>query len=285
MQITIYKRTEKMAKKRKNSNYVGSKSYYKREAAMREKEAALRRHKCVVIVSLVLALVILISIPFATVGIVRTYKTSRMGTGHADETLVSRDVSKRKVHYAEFTIENYGKFVVLLDETAAPKTVANFVKLVNEGFYDGLTFHRAKDSFIQGGDPNGDGTGGSAETIKGEFYSNNGYVNSISHKRGAISMARSGANVYGEDGKTIIKKAYDTASSQFFICTKDCSSSFDKNYATFGYVVEGMSVVDDVNAAMLRKLGEGEETIEKVSKQPVIKSVKILEDYTFTHEH
>ena len=120
-----------------------------------------------------------------------------------------------------------------LDGEAAPETVANFVSLAREGFYDGLTFHRIIEGFmIQGGDPNGDGTGGSEATIKGEF-SENGVENDLSHTRGAISMARS--------------SDYDSASSQFFI-VQEGSTYLDDSYAAFGYVTEGMDVVDAICA-------------------------------------
>ncbi|MBQ9154309.1 MAG: peptidylprolyl isomerase [Solobacterium sp.] len=118
-----------------------------------------------------------------------------------------------------------------LDETAAPVTVANFRKLVNEGFYDGLIFHRVISGFmIQGGDPLGNGTGGSKENIVGEFASN-GHPNPISHKRGVISMARA--------------MNPNSASSQFFIMHKD-GTYLDGNYAAFGHVVEGMETVDEI---------------------------------------
>lgn len=124
-----------------------------------------------------------------------------------------------------------GTITVLLDETYAPITVKNFLKLVDEKFYDGLTFHRIIDGFmIQGGDPNGDGTGGSKETIKGEF-SSNGVENPLSHKRGVISMARA--------------SDADSASSQFFICQAD-ATSLDGDYASFGWVLSGMDVVDKI---------------------------------------
>ena len=122
--------------------------------------------------------------------------------------------------------------VVLLDATTAPITVANFLKLVNKGFYNGLTFHRVISNFmIQGGDPKANGTGGSDEDIFGEFLYN-GHSNNISHRRGVISMAR------GDN--------YNSASSQFFICNADSQYSLDGKYAAFGYVVEGMSVVDAI---------------------------------------
>lgn len=118
-----------------------------------------------------------------------------------------------------------------LNEEAAPITCANFKKLVNEQFYDGLIFHRViKDFMIQGGDPTGTGMGGSVQTIKGEFASN-GINNPIKHTRGTISMARS--------------QDPNSASSQFFIVHKD-SLYLDGNYAGFGSVVEGMDIVDKI---------------------------------------
>ena len=131
-------------------------------------------------------------------------------------------------HHVTITVQDYGDINVELDADAAPITVTNFINLANDGFYDGLTFHRIIKGFmIQGGDPLGNGTGGSDNKIKGEF-SNNGIENSLSHTRGAISMARSSNN--------------DSASSQFFIVHKD-STYLDGNYACFGYVTDGMTMV------------------------------------------
>lgn len=129
------------------------------------------------------------------------------------------------------TMEDGSQIKLELDREAAPITVANFEKLVNEGFYDGLIFHRVISGFmIQGGDPTGTGMGGSKETIKGEFKAN-GIENNLSHKRGVISMARS--------------SKYDSASSQFFICHAD-AAFLDGSYAAFGRVVEGMETVDKI---------------------------------------
>ncbi len=120
-----------------------------------------------------------------------------------------------------------------LDESAAPITVENFINLVKSGFYDGLTFHRIIPGFmIQGGDPNGNGTGGSGHNIKGEFASN-GVNNPIRHKRGVISMARA--------------MNPNSASSQFFIMHAD-APHLDGEYAAFGHVVEGMDAVDEIAA-------------------------------------
>ena len=158
-------------------------------------------------------------------------KTKQMGTG-ASEYATTRDVTGRDIKFVEMCIKGYGRLVILLDATTAPETVANFLSLVESKFYDGLTFHRViKDFMVQGGDPKGDGTGNGPNTIKGEF-SQNGHQNDISHKYGVISMARS--------------KDYNSASCQFFICNADARRSLDYQYAAFGYVLSGMSVVDAI---------------------------------------
>lgn len=134
-------------------------------------------------------------------------------------------------HHATIEIEGYGTIALELDADSAPVTVSNFAKLANEGFYDGLTFHRIIQGFMmQGGDPKGNGTGGSGETIVGEF-SDNGIDNPIKHVRGTISMARS--------------SAMDSASSQFFIMQED-ADYLDGQYAAFGHVTDGLDVVDAI---------------------------------------
>ena len=162
------------------------------------------------------------------------------------------------VYFADIDIKDYGKIIVKLDQKSAPITCANFVALANMGFYDGLTFHRImKDFMMQGGDPEGTGNGGSENTIKGEF-SANGVENPLLHTRGAISMARASYSM-------------DSASSQFFI-VHQTSPHLDGQYACFGYVTDGMSVVDKIceEAEPIDNNG----TIEK-EKQPVINSIKI----------
>lgn len=137
------------------------------------------------------------------------------------------------IHHATIEVEGYGTIEVALNANVAPISVSNFCNLANQGFYDGLTFHRIIDGFmIQGGDPSGDGTGGATQNIKGEF-SKNGVENPISHVRGTISMARS--------------SSYDSASSQFFIMQKT-TTSLDGQYAAFGSVTSGMEVVDAICA-------------------------------------
>ena len=156
------------------------------------------------------------------------------------------------VNKATITMENGEKIHIQLDEDQAPITVENFVELVQDGFYDGLTFHRIEPGFvIQGGDPLGNGTGGPGHTIKGEFKAN-GVNNTISHERGVISMARA--------------QDYDSAGSQFFI-TLDDAAFLDGQYAAFGTVdEESMEVVD---AIVEQYLTDG--------KAPVMESI-VMED-------
>lgn len=160
--------------------------------------------------------------------------------------------------YAIISIKDYGKIELELDSDEAPITVKNFVSLVKNNFYDGLAFHRVIDGFmIQGGDPNKDGTGGSDNKIKGEFL-NNGVKNSISHKRGVISMARSSEN--------------DSASSQFFIMHKD-NTNLDGSYAAFGHVISGIEVVDKI-VENTSKYGDDNGLLEE-KYQPIIESIRI----------
>ena len=160
---------------------------------------------------------------------------------------------------AEITVRDYGTITLELYPDVAPLTVDNFVKLCNERFYDGLTFHRVMSGFmIQGGDPQGNGTGGSDETIKGEFAAN-GVKNELSHKRGVISMARA--------------KSPDSASSQFFIVHQD-SEFLDGSYAAFGAVTEGIEVVDAI--CEKTPVIDNNGTVPS-EYQPVIESIKIIE--------
>lgn len=157
-------------------------------------------------------------------------------------------------------IKDYGEIKLELYADIAPITVTNFIKLVNEKFYDGLTFHRVIDGFmIQGGDPDGDGTGGSKETIKGEF-SSNGVTNNLSHERGVISMARS--------------NDMDSASSQFFIMHED-NINLDGKYAAFGKVTSGIEVVDKVVDAV-SEYGDDNGMLP-TENQPVIEYIKVIE--------
>lgn len=162
-------------------------------------------------------------------------------------------------HNIEISFKDYGVMKLELDADTAPITVTNFIKLIEEKFYDGLTMHRIiKDFMIQGGDPSSDGTGGSKGTIKGEF-SSNGVDNEISHVRGVISMARS--------------SDVNSASSQFFIVHKD-SPHLDGNYAAFGKVTEGIEIVDKI-VESTSEFGDGNGLIPK-EKQPVIEYIKVM---------
>ncbi len=165
------------------------------------------------------------------------------------------DISGPGKHHVEIEIADYGTIKVELDADAAPITVKNFLKLAQEGFYNGLTFHRIMAGFMMQG---GAGMSGSAETIKGEFAAN-GVNNPLSHTRGAISMARS--------------DVYDSASSQFFIVHAD-STFLDGNYACFGYVTDGMDVVDAVCEAA--KPIDNNGTIP-ATEQPVITEIRVID--------
>lgn len=163
-------------------------------------------------------------------------------------------------HHAEIDIKDYGVIKVELNGDVAPITVANFINLANSHFYDGLTFHRIIDGFMmQGGDPLGNGTGGSDNEIKGEF-SNNGVENNLSHTRGAISMARNSVSM-------------DSASSQFFIVQSD-STFLDGDYACFGYVTDGMDIVDKICSEAVTTDTNGSVDAEN---QPVINSITITD--------
>lgn len=171
----------------------------------------------------------------------------------ADSTLLSGK------HHVEITVKDYGTIKVELDADNAPISVTNFVNLAKKGFYDNLTFHRIISGFmIQGGDPEGNGMGGSDETIKGEF-SNNGVENPLKHTRGAISMARS--------------QDMDSASSQFFIVHED-SDFLDGDYAVFGYVTEGMEIVDKICEDT--KVQDSNGTVSP-EDQPTIESIKVVD--------
>lgn len=180
------------------------------------------------------------------------------GCGKGDATQDSEGLLTGK-HHININIQDMGTISVELDADSAPITVTNFIKLAEDGFYDGLTFHRIIDGFmIQGGDPLGNGTGGSDETIKGEF-SANGVDNPLSHVRGAISMARS--------------QNMDSASSQFFIVHED-STFLDGQYAAFGYVTEGMDIVDEICE---NTTGQDANGIVPVENRPVIESIEVID--------
>ncbi len=193
-----------------------------------------------------------------------TNTTEPADTTQADtsenNTTTDTDELLTGTHHVEIEVKDYGTISVELYADIAPITVTNFVNLAKSGFYDGLTFHRIMDGFmIQGGDPLGNGTGGSDQTITGEFALNGYESNNISHVRGTISMARA--------------QDYNSASSQFFIVQAD-STFLDGQYAGFGTVTDGMDIVDQI--CKDAKPTDSNGTIPS-DEQPVITSVKVID--------
>ena len=194
---------------------------------------------------------------------------------------------------ATMEVKDYGTVKIELYPDIAPETVANFVKLANNGYYDGLTFHRiVKDFMIQGGDSKGDGTGGVSlsaldkniekdsdddkeYSIKGEFIAN-GVKNTLKHEEGVISMARSD---YSQYSQSLAKKSYDSAGSQFFIMTKT-TASLDGKYASFGKVTEGLDVVHKIENTEIKKNEESGESSSSSEEStpvnpPVINQIRV----------
>ena len=196
---------------------------------------------------IILAAVVLLAVLAVALGeVIRTDET-------ADTALLTGD------HYIQIDVKDYGSITAVLHADTAPITVTNFMKLVNEKFYDGLTFHRIISGFmIQGGDPLGNGMGGSKEQIKGEF-SANGVKNDLKHTRGVLSMARS--------------QMPNSASSQFFIMHQ-AAPHLDGAYAAFGRVLSGIEVVDAICAGTPVTDGNGTVAAEN---QPVITSIRVIE--------
>ncbi len=240
------------SKKRRKSN-VERKKYEERKRQREEKAKKSFKMKMIVFISAVVAVALIIT--GVAVGI-SIYKKSLINVNG---------------NYAVIDVKGYGTITVLLDRNNAPETVANFAALANEGFYDGLTFHRVMSDFmIQGGDPNADGTGGNIKdgvkkTVKGEF-SKNGHDNKLKFAKGVLGMAR------GED--------YDSASSQFFICNSDSASvtNLDGNYAAFGRVIEGIEVVDAITADTAGYATGNNAVIPDKHDQAVIRSIRVVSD-------
>ena len=203
---------------------------------------------------IIAGILLLIVVLVAAVIVLFTIRGKKESTEGSTETI---DAAGK--HHIEIQVKDYGTIKAELDGDTAPITVANFLKLAESGFYDGLTFHRIIDGFmIQGGDPKGNGTGGADETIKGEF-SQNGVENKLSHVRGTLSMARS--------------QDMDSASSQFFIVQSDCTS-LDGQYAAFGTVTEGMDLMDKICKDTPVQDNNG--TVS-AADQPVIESIKVID--------
>ena len=233
--------------------------------------------KSYIIIAVVIAIMIIAMGIYAVVNNNQKDEEKRKNTNEESNS-INRNIEKNQVentqtnnesgennmystgkHHAEIVVKNYGTIALELDADVAPITVENFANLVNEGFYNGLTFHRIISGFmIQGGDPLGNGTGGSSKTIKGEFASN-GVKNSISHVRGTISMARSSMP--------------NSASSQFFIVHKD-STFLDGQYAAFGTVTSGMEVVDKICA---ETAVEDDNGTVATKNQPIIEKITMID--------
>ena len=189
---------------------------------------------------------------------------------------------------ATMEVENYGTVKIELYPDYAPETVANFIALANNGFYDGLTFHRTiPDFMIQGGDPNGDGSGNATlrdlgedsddeYTITGEFIANGDNDNTLKHERGVISMARGD---YSNYSSTLATEGYNSASCQFFITTTDQSANLDGLYAAFGKVTEGMDIIDTISNVEVETRdstsADSELTQDRPIDPPVIKSIRV----------
>ena len=207
---------------------------------------------------------------------------------------ITNTIIKRQNFYvqnpvATIEVENFGTIKVELYPDYAPETVANFIKLANNGFYDGLTFHRTiPDFMIQGGDPNGDGSGNATlrdlgldsddeYTIKGEFVANGDNDNVLKHERGVISMARTD---YSDVSSTLATEGYNSGSCQFFITTEDEQDTLDGLYAAFGKVTEGMDVVDkianvEVETRETQSSSSTGLTQDKPIDPPVITSIRV----------
>ena len=242
-----------MAKKRKNSNY-------KQTAPVNTAAADKRKNRIILLVCIsIVAAIVLAS---AAAAFLIPDKSDVMGTG-ACAYLETRDIDGRDISYVEFKIKDHGKFVVLVDATTVPKTAQNFLSLVKDGFYDGLTIFRAQEGFVIQGGKNDKVN---LIPITGEFLSN-GHSNDISHIRGVISMART------DDP--------NSATSQFFITLDDRAKvSLDGGYAAFGYVVKGMSVVDAVAKTLLNASSSGYMGFVSDKDAVTIISAKLLDGYT-----
>ena len=203
-------------------------------------------------------------------------------------TIIQKQYFTAQNPVATMEVENYGTVKIELYPDYAPETVANFIALANNGFYDGLTFHRTiPDFMIQGGDPNGDGSGNATlrdlgedsddeYTITGEFIANGDNDNTLKHERGVISMARGD---YSNYSSTLATEGYNSASCQFFITTTDQSANLDGLYAAFGKVTEGMDVIDAISNVEVETRdstsADSELTQDRPIDPPVIKSIRV----------
>ncbi len=218
------------------------------QEAVAAASAAARKRR-----NMILTLVIVLAVVMLGAGTI-------LLNGWGRDEVQSGEIVPVATDWVEIEVQDYGVIKAELYGNVAPITVENFVKLAKEGFYDGLTFHRIISGFmIQGGDPNGNGTGGSVTKIKGEF-SANGVNNPIVHERGVLSMARSSAP--------------DSASSQFFIM-HEAAPHLDGSYAAFGRVLEGIEIVDAICADT--PVTDGNGSVARAN-QPVITAIRVVEN-------
>ena len=270
--IEIAKANKKEEKAKKEFAKANKKAERKQEKIKAKKEKDNEKVKNnVEVISLVVLIIIVLGL-----------------IGYVFGTIIKKQNYKIVNPVATIEVENFGTVKVELYPEYAPNTVSNFIALANHGFYNGLTFHRTiPDFMIQGGDKNGDGSGSATlkdigedsdknYSIQGEFIMNGFNKNKLRHERGVISMARSDYSSMGTT--TLTKKGYDSASSQFFIMTKD-NTSLDGSYAAFGKVIEGMDVVDKISNVEVETRDSNSTdknlTADKPVNPPVIKSITV----------
>lgn len=174
-------------------------------------------------------------------------------------------------------IDGYGTVKMELYPDEAPNTVKNFIKLINEGYYNGLTFHRVEESLIQGGDKAGDGTGTTELSINGEFTAND-YDNTLKFERGTLGLARMDYTYYSSIDASLTEEGYNSGYAQFFIMAQD-ESALDGYYTAFGKVTEGMEIIDEITKLETavetdEETGETSETTKPVNP-PVINSITV----------
>ncbi len=232
---------------------------YREEKLRREEEKRKRENRLMwIIVAAILGVALLITAVSLIVSKINQDKANDLEIPELAGYTTSETATNYVRMFVTYTDQSgalrSGDIVVQLRPDKAPLTVENFQKLVSEGFYDGLTFHRVYSGFmIQGGDPDGNGSGGSPNKIKGEF-SSNGVANDLSHKRGVISMARS--------------QSPNSASSQFFIMHAD-NTELDGSYAAFGQVVFGMDTVDGIAAIKTQRAPGSIDSVPTLPVHPV----------------
>ncbi len=204
----------------------------------------------------IISLILIILLIMTTLILVDSNKNKKKQEETAQEPTKVQEVDESLIAdnpIATIQIDGYEDMTFVLFPDKAPESVNNFIELANSGFYDGLTFHRIVTDFVlQGGDPEGTGTGGPGYSIKGEFK-NNGVENDLTHQKGALAMARSQDN--------------DSAGSQFYICFDDVKN-LDGDYAVFGYMLSGEETLDKINKEISTSSGEPKEELK-------IKSIKV----------